>query len=42
MYRLQHRGRSYTAYRKLMKLASPNIYQTLFAVWKESGMQGEK
>lgn len=35
-------GRSYTAYRKLMKLAYPNIYQTLFADWKESGQAVEK
>ncbi len=31
-------GRSYTAYRKLMKLAYPSIAQTLFADWKEAGM----
>ena len=35
-------GRSYTAYRKLMKLAYPNIFQTIFADWKESGQQVEK
>jgi rhodanese-related sulfurtransferase len=35
-------GRSYTAYRKLMKLAYPNIYQTIFADWKEAGQQVEK
>ncbi|GAB4490045.1 MAG: rhodanese-like domain-containing protein [Thermodesulfovibrionales bacterium] len=35
-------GRSYTAYRKLIKLAYPNIYQTTFAEWKEAGMQVEK
>ncbi len=35
-------GRSYSAYRKLMKLAYPNIFQTLFADWKESGQQIEK
>ncbi len=35
-------GRSYTAYRKLVKLAYPNIYQTLFADWKESGQAVEK
>lgn len=31
-------GRSYTAYRKLMKLGYTNIAQTLFANWKEAGM----
>lgn len=35
-------GRSYTAYRKLMKLAYPNIFQAMFADWKESGRQVEK
>jgi len=35
-------GRSYTAYRKLMKLAYPHIFQTMFADWKESGQQVEK
>ena len=35
-------GRSYTAYRKLMKLAYPNIFQTIFADWKEAGQQVEK
>lgn len=35
-------GRSYTAYRKLIKLAYPNIYQTTFADWKDAGMQVEK
>lgn len=35
-------GRSYTAYRKLMKLAYPNIFQTIFADWKESGQPVEK
>jgi rhodanese-related sulfurtransferase len=29
-------GRSYTAYRKLIKLAYPNIYQAIFAEWKEA------
>jgi rhodanese-related sulfurtransferase len=29
-------SRSYMAYRKLVKLAYPNIYQTLFADWKEA------
>ncbi|HTF99133.1 MAG TPA: rhodanese-like domain-containing protein [Nitrospirota bacterium] len=31
-------GRSYTAYRKLMKLGYTDIAQTLFASWKEAGM----
>ncbi len=35
-------GRSYTAYRKLMKLAYPNIFQTIFADWKESGQPVER
>jgi len=35
-------GRSYMAYRKLMKLAYPSIYQTLFGEWKEAGMPVEK
>lgn len=35
-------GRSYTAYRKLMKLAYPTIFQTIFADWKEAGQQVEK
>lgn len=35
-------GRSYTAYRKLMKLAYPNIFQAMFADWKDSGQQVEK
>ena len=35
-------GRSYSAYRKLMKLAYPSIAQTLFADWKEAGMPVEK
>lgn len=35
-------GRSYTAYRKLIKLAYPKIYQTLFSDWKEGGFQVEK
>lgn len=30
-------GRSYMAYRKLMKLAYPTIFQTTFAQWKEAG-----
>ena len=35
-------GRSFNAYRKLMKLAYPNIFQTTFAEWKEAGMPVEK
>jgi rhodanese-related sulfurtransferase len=35
-------GRSYTAYRKLIKLAYPTIFQTIFADWKEAGQQVEK
>ena len=35
-------GRSYNAYRKLMKLAYPGIAQTTFAEWKEAGMPVEK
>jgi rhodanese-related sulfurtransferase len=31
-------GRSYTAYRKLMKLGYTDIAQALFANWKEAGM----
>jgi len=34
-------GRSYMAYRKLMKLAYPSIAQTLFAEWKEAKMHVE-
>ena len=30
-------GRSYMAYRKLMKLGYEKFYQTLFADWKEAG-----
>ena len=30
-------GRSYMAYRKLMKLAYPTIFQTTLAEWKEAG-----
>ncbi len=30
-------GRSYKAYRKLMKLGYKHIFQTLFADWKEAG-----
>jgi rhodanese-related sulfurtransferase len=35
-------GRSYNAYRKLMKLAYPNIYQTTLAEWNEAGLRGGK
>ena len=35
-------GRSYLGYRKLMKLSYKNIYQTLFADWKEAGLAVEK
>jgi rhodanese-related sulfurtransferase len=35
-------GRSYMAYRKLMKLAYPSIAQTLFAEWKGAKMPVEK
>ncbi len=35
-------GRSYTAYRKLIKLAYPQIYQTLFADWREANLPVEK
>lgn len=31
-------GRSYAAYRKLMKLAYPAIYQSILADWKEAGL----
>jgi len=31
-------GRSYAAYRKLMKLAYPNIFQSILADWKEAGL----
>jgi len=31
-------GRSYNAYRKLMKLGYKNINQTIFADWKEAGL----
>lgn len=31
-------GRSYSAYRKLMKLAYPSIYQAILAEWKEAGL----
>lgn len=35
-------GRSYNAYRKLIKLAYPNIAQATFAEWMEAGMPVEK
>ncbi|MCE5311759.1 MAG: rhodanese-like domain-containing protein [Nitrospiraceae bacterium] len=35
-------GRSYTAYKKLVKLAYPNIFQAIFADWKEAGLQVER
>ena len=35
-------GRSYLGYRKLMKLSYKNIYQTLFADWKDAGMEVAK
>jgi rhodanese-related sulfurtransferase len=35
-------GRSYLGYRKLLKLSYKNIYQTLFADWKEAGMEVAK
>ena len=35
-------SRSYLAYRKLIQLAYPNIYQTLIADWKDAGMRLEK
>lgn len=35
-------GRSYLAYRKLMKLTYKNTLQTLFADWKEAGLPVEK
>ena len=35
-------GRSYNAYRKLMKLAYPSIAQMTFAEWKAAGMPVEK
>ncbi len=34
-------GRSYGAYRKLMKLGYKNIYQTIYADWKSAGLQVE-
>ncbi len=35
-------GRSYNAYRKLMKLGYKNIRQAIFADWKEAGLPVEK
>lgn len=35
-------GRSYNAYRKLMKLGYKDINQTIFADWKEAGLPVEK
>lgn len=35
-------GRSYSAYRKLVKLAYPSIYQTIFDDWKQVGLPIEK
>ena len=35
-------GRSYVAYRKLMKLAYPSIAQANFADWKDAGMPVER
>ncbi len=35
-------GRSYNAYRKLMKLGYKNINQAIFADWKEAGLPTEK
>ncbi len=35
-------GRSYSAYRKLMKLGYKNINQAVFADWKEAGMEVAK
>ena len=35
-------GRSYNAYRKLMKLAYKDIAQAIFADWKEAGLPVEK
>ncbi|MBI5141893.1 MAG: sulfurtransferase [Nitrospirae bacterium] len=35
-------GRSYNAYRKLMKLGYANIFQTLFADWKEAKYEAAK
>ncbi|MDD2540782.1 MAG: rhodanese-like domain-containing protein [Desulfuromonadaceae bacterium] len=35
-------SRSYLGYKKLVGLAYPHIYQTLFAEWKEAGLPVEK
>ena len=35
-------SRSYLSYRKLISLSYPDIYQTLFADWKDAGMAVEK
>jgi rhodanese-related sulfurtransferase len=35
-------GRSYNAYRKLQKLAYPNISQVIFADWESEGLPVEK
>jgi rhodanese-related sulfurtransferase len=35
-------SRSYLAYRKLVQLAYPDIYQTLLSDWKDAGMRLEK
>jgi rhodanese-related sulfurtransferase len=35
-------SRSYIAYRKLIQLSYPDIYQTLLADWKDAGMPVEK
>lgn len=35
-------GRSYMAYQKLIRLAYPNIYQAIFAEWKEAKLAVEK
>lgn len=35
-------SRSYMAYRKLIKMAYPTIYQTLYADWKEARLPIEK
>jgi len=35
-------GRSYIAYQKLIRLAYPNIYQAIFAEWKEAKFPEEK
>jgi rhodanese-related sulfurtransferase len=35
-------SRSYLAYKKLIQLACPNLYQTLIADWKDAGLKLEK